>query len=315
MLNRWVCVIYQMPAERKPMQIITNQFQKELKEHGNYQFPFLISYERLSRYETGSFLWHWHPEIEITLITSGSMVYHCNDRTFYPQKGDVLFCNSNAFHTGEMINSRDCEYTSVTFDTRLIYGYDGSLIHQKYVQPILQNSMLSGLHLNNSESWHTAGISLVREIIACARQRKPLFELEIQRMLLQFWKLLYLNCETIDAVSSADRLNYARIRRILEYIEENYSSKIYLEDIAAHIGLCKSECCRLFKRYMKVSLFEFLLEYRIEKSLDFLADPECSITETAEKAGFNDSNYYSKAFRKIKGCSPRQYRKRPQKSQ
>ena len=49
------------------MQIITNQFQKELKKHGSDYFPFLVSYQRLSEYESNSFMWHYHPEIEITL--------------------------------------------------------------------------------------------------------------------------------------------------------------------------------------------------------------------------------------------------------
>ena len=52
------------------MQIITNNAGKELKKHGDSAFPFLVSYERLSGYETGSFLWHWHPEIELTYILS-----------------------------------------------------------------------------------------------------------------------------------------------------------------------------------------------------------------------------------------------------
>ena len=55
------------------MQIITNQFQKELKKHGSDHFPFLVSYQRLSEYDSNSFLWHCHPEIEITYIKKGSM--------------------------------------------------------------------------------------------------------------------------------------------------------------------------------------------------------------------------------------------------
>ncbi len=49
------------------MQIITNNAGKELKKHGDSAFPFLVSYERLSGYETGSFLWHWHPEMRTYL--------------------------------------------------------------------------------------------------------------------------------------------------------------------------------------------------------------------------------------------------------
>ena len=60
------------------MQIITDPAGKELKKHGDSSFPFLVSYERLSGYETGSFLWHWHPEIELTYIEKGEMLYKIN---------------------------------------------------------------------------------------------------------------------------------------------------------------------------------------------------------------------------------------------
>ena len=51
------------------MQIITNKSHKELKEHGSFQFPVLVSRECHSGYETGAFLWHWHPEVELNLVT------------------------------------------------------------------------------------------------------------------------------------------------------------------------------------------------------------------------------------------------------
>ena len=81
------------------MQITTNQFQKELKKHGNNAFPLLISYEKLSNYETGSFLWHWHPEVEISLIQTGEMLYKVNHCTYHLKKGDILFGNANVLHS------------------------------------------------------------------------------------------------------------------------------------------------------------------------------------------------------------------------
>lgn len=292
------------------MQIITNQFQKELKEHGDYRFPLLVSYEKLSAYETGSFLWHWHPEIELTLVEQGEMLYHFNNQTFHVRQGQAIFGNTNALHMGEMYENQDCVYTPITFDPRLIYGYDNSLVQQKYVDPITQNFALSGIHFDGSQPWHLEAINLICEIISLYESRPELYEMEILTKLQKFWQLLYHYCHCATPVAPADHQNHERIRQILEYIAEHYASHLYLEDIAAHIGLCKSECCRLFKRYMKVSLFEFLLEYRIEQSLELLIHTNCSIVEVAEKAGFNDSNYYSKVFRKIKGCTPSGYRKR-----
>ena len=97
------------------MQIVTDQFQKELKKHGSDQFPFLVSYEQLSRYKSGSFLWHWHPEIEVTLVTEGQMLYKVNQKVFHLKKNDILFGNVNVLHAGFMEDSEDCSYTSVTF--------------------------------------------------------------------------------------------------------------------------------------------------------------------------------------------------------
>ena len=104
------------------MQIITNNAGKELKKHGDSAFPFLVSYERLSGYETGSFLWHWHPEIELTYIHKGEMLYKVNQNTFHLKEGQVLFGNANALHAGYMYHNQDCQYIPVTFDPKLIYG-------------------------------------------------------------------------------------------------------------------------------------------------------------------------------------------------
>lgn len=291
------------------MQIITNQFQKELKEHGNYQFPILINNERLSKYESGSFLWHWHPEIELTLIDKGQMIYKVNDNIFHLHQGEALFGNANSLHAGCMYENQDCQYISITFDPKLIYGYENSIVYLKYVEPLIQNFALSAICFNLSEEWHKEVTDILRNIIKICQQKYCSYEIDILIKLHQFWKLLFLHNNSTPVITAYDKRNYDRIRSILSYIENNYTSKLNLEDIAEHIHLCKSECCRLFKRYMKVSLFVFILEYRIEKSLNYLANSDYSIVEIATNVGFSDSNYFSKVFRKIKGCSPTKYRK------
>ena len=65
------------------MQLIIDQAQKELKNHGSYEFPVLISYERLSYFDTKEFPWHWHPEIELTLIIEGDIAYQVNDNIYH----------------------------------------------------------------------------------------------------------------------------------------------------------------------------------------------------------------------------------------
>ena len=289
------------------MQIITNQFQKELKQHGNEQFPFLVSYQKLSEYESGSFMWHWHPEIEITYVQKGTMCYKVNHMVYHLKEGDIVFNNSGALHSGTMENQKDCAYIPVTFDSRLIYGFFQSTVNSKYVDPVIQDSMLPAICIDQSESWHKPFREYLLRIIDLDEKKPDFYELDITICLQSMWRLLLEHITYEPQASRENSLEYDRIKKILSYIEENYQNKITLNDIAGHIHLCESECTRLFKRHMNTTLFAFLQEYRIERSLEFL-QADLPVSAVADKAGFSDPNYYSKVFAKIKGCSPREYR-------
>lgn len=289
------------------MQIITNQFQKELKQHGNEQFPFLVSYQKLSEYESGSFMWHWHPEIEITYVQKGTMCYKVNHMVYHLKEGDIVFNNSGALHSGTMENQKDCAYIPVTFDSRLIYGFFQSTVNSKYVDPVIQDSMLPAICIDQSEPWHKPFREYLLRIIDLDEKKPDFYELDITICLQSMWRLLLEHITYEPQASRENSLEYDRIKKILSYIEENYQNKITLNDIAGHIHLCESECTRLFKRHMNTTLFAFLQEYRIERSLEFLQDNQ-PVSAVADKAGFSDPNYYSKVFAKIKGCSPREYR-------
>ena len=289
------------------MQIITNQFQKELKQHGNEQFPFLVSYQKLSEYESGSFMWHWHPEIEITYVQKGTMCYKVNHMVYHLKEGDIVFNNSGALHSGTMENQKDCAYIPVTFDSRLIYGFFQSTVNSKYVDPVIQDSMLPAICIDQSEPWHKPFREYLLRIIDLDEKKPDFYELDITICLQSMWRLLLEHITYEPQASRENSLEYDRIKKILSYIEENYQNKITLNDIAGHIHLCESECTRLFKRHMNTTLFAFLQEYRIERSLEFLQDDQ-PVSAVADKAGFSDPNYYSKVFAKIKGCSPGEYR-------
>ena len=290
------------------MQIVTNQFQKELKKHGNDHFPFLVSHHNLSEYDSNSFMWHCHPEIEITYIKKGAMHYRINNRSFHLKEGEIIFCNSNALHSGEMIDQEDCSYIPVTFDPKLIYGFFRSTICTKYVDPIIQNLSICAMHIDYSREWHKDFREQMLKVISLDKDRPDFYELDISIRMQIMWRLLAEHLPHQPVTTASDLTEYERIRKILSYIEQNYMNRITLTDISESLHLCESEYTRLFKRHMNTTLFAFLQEYRIERSLEYLNTKE-SISAIAEKTGFSDSNYYSKVFSKIKGCSPREYRK------
>ena len=292
------------------MQLHLNDTQKELKSHGSYEFPFHTSHEILSSYERGSFSWHWHPEIELTFFLSGEMEYQVNDRVYHMQAGDGLFCNTNALHTGRMINGRDCSYFSVTFLPRLISGFEGSRIHTRFMEPILTSARLSSVSFSPAVPWEKEAIGRLQQLHQLFLHPTPAYELEIQRELSGFWQTLFLH-ETIELQPASENVvrETERLRAILDYLHTHYREKITLEDVAGHVNISRSECCRFFRKHMKISLFDYLLNYRVERSLPLLRDGDLSITQVAEQTGFGGSAYFAKIFKKEMGLSPSQYRK------
>ena len=288
------------------MELLVNEEKRELKSHGTFAFPVNISRKRLSSYGTGSFPWHWHDEVELTLILSGSIDYRVNDSRYLLRAGEGLFCNSDALHSGSRLESgEDCDYVSLTFHPRLLRGYEGCVLGSKFVE-VLAGGDPSSLQLSQKEHWQRKVLDMLEEIYQLSQNRPETYELEVQRLLLGIWSGLYRHRADQDGPPS-DPERVERLRVILSYLHENYGEKITLEDVAKQVGLCKSECCRFFKRQMNQSLFDYLLDYRIGRSLPLLQEGASTVAEVASQVGFSNPAYFSKVFRSRMKQSPREY--------
>lgn len=291
------------------MRLQIDREQKEIKRHGSYEFPVLVSYERLSSFDTGEFPWHWHPEIELTLVMEGEIIYQANDSLYHLKAGEGLFCNTNVLHSGHGNGSADCSYLSVTFHPRLLYGYSSSVMQTKYMNHILKSPSLASIHLVSEKDWQRRILEGIEKIRLLNREHPVSEELKLQIVLLQIWQELYEHVEISETGFAENGRDTERIRRIMEYIQAHYAEKITLEELAEQIHLCRSESCRLFKRYMKESMFDYLLDYRIERSLELLRRPELDVTQIAGQTGFTSPGYFSKIFKRKMGCTPLEYRK------
>lgn len=92
-----------------------------------------------------------------------------------------------------------------------------------------------------------------------------------------------------------------------EYIVGHYEEPITVEGLAAYASVSHSSLYRRFVKRFQISPKRFLLEYRIERACALLADTNCSIQEISTSVGFEDPFYFSRAFKDVKGISPRQY--------
>jgi AraC-like DNA-binding protein/quercetin dioxygenase-like cupin family protein len=290
------------------MRLHTEKDQKEIKKHGNYEFPVHISLEKIQAYEQDSFPWHWHPEIELTWVMSGQIEYLVNDKKYLLREGDGLFCNSNSLHSGYMVDRTDCNYLSVTFHPRFIYGYENSLLQTKYVDFITANESWHSLRLQRENGRHQEIVSQIRNIYQIFRTSPPDYELQVHLILAGIWQKLYLHYHSLPVSEQQPQKHLTRLKEILSYIQEHYAQELTLDEIAEHVNICKSECCRYFKKYMKITIFDYILFLRIRNSLPLLKEGE-SVTKIASMTGFSTPAYYGQIFKRYMGCSPSRYRK------
>lgn len=288
------------------MELRVNKEKRELKTHGTYEFPVNISRKRISSYETGAFPWHWHDEVEMTLILSGEIDYRVNDQSYHLKEGEGLFCNSDALHAGSRVGETDCDYVSLTFHPRLLGGYEGCVIRRKFVDVIVGGGCAS-LALSPETPWQKIILQGLGEIYRLSQERSDMFELEVQRQLLGIWGELFRHWED-QGQTASDPEKIQRLRVILSYLHQHYGEKVTLEEVAKEVGLCKSECCRFFRRQMRQSLFDYLLDYRIGRSLPLLREGQATVAQVASQVGFSNPAYFSKVFRSRMKRSPRDYR-------
>jgi AraC-like DNA-binding protein len=102
--------------------------------------------------------------------------------------------------------------------------------------------------------------------------------------------------------------NIMQIKSALNYIHVHYKEAIRLKDISNSCNLSNSSCCRLFKKIVHHTPLDYLLSYRIQKSIPYLLNEGLNITEVAISVGFSSSSYYSEIFKKYMNCSPTVYK-------
>lgn len=107
--------------------------------------------------------------------------------------------------------------------------------------------------------------------------------------------------------SSAQRAQ--RVRRITRYIEEHYTEKLLLTDLARELDLSMSYLSAFFKSAFGMSFQSYLMKMRCEKARQLLLLTDLSLLNISIACGFSDLKYLNRGFARQFGCSPRQYRR------
>ena len=103
---------------------------------------------------------------------------------------------------------------------------------------------------------------------------------------------------------------HLKLKKALNFFQENAFSNIGVADGAAAAGLSTSMLNRLFRRYLHQSALDYLRELRLNRIRHLLAESDLTLTEIAAQTGYSSKIALSAAFRASDGMSPGAYRKK-----
>lgn len=98
------------------------------------------------------------------------------------------------------------------------------------------------------------------------------------------------------------------VERICRYIDEHYSERLTLEEIASTAGYSKYYINRLFKEYKGTTVIDYLIRIRIREAKKLLKSGNYSVKQISLMVGYLEPNYFTLTFKKLEGMSPLKYR-------
>lgn len=280
----------------------------ETISYNNPLFPAYIGYDILSSYPDYSGVSHWHKDLEFILIKKGSMTYNVNGELVELPEGSGIIVNSRQLHYGFSTDHKECEFICILLSPELLSGNEW--FYQHYIEPVAENSLYPYLYLGE-EVWKKSVLEKLDELYSTAAvlpgQELPYFTL--LEIFLSVMKTLYKNLDVKKHDTAKESNELISLKNMISYIEEHFTQRITLEQIALAGACCKSRCSLLFQKYLRETPMTYITKLRLRKSLAALLDSDKSITDVAYGYGFCGVSYYCETFRKYYGISPLQYRK------
>jgi AraC-like DNA-binding protein len=268
---------------------------------------FPISVER--REPQQLFESHSHEFTELVIVTGGTCLHVTGNDSWELTAGDVFV----------IAGSREHEYRDL-MDLRLI-----NILYQ----PILLNMGLHDLpsvagyhalftleparrarqatkgrlHLNGKEM--AQAIGLVEGLELELKTRDPGFGFMATA---SFMQLIGMLSRCYGRSPSPDRRALLRIGEALSHLERNIHREVNLTELASIAHMSQRSFLRVFQSAVGTSPLAWVIDQRINRACSLLRHTDRRVTEIAFDIGFNDSNYFTRQFRKIIGISPREYR-------
>lgn len=238
--------------------------------------------------------------INYTLSGSGEMIYKGKKYTL--EKGDLFFINCNEKHEF-YAKEKNWEFVFLHFNglgVPYLYNYFNGLtgyVFKNYPSKVLVKNITNIINkvslLNHCKSGHTNMIDSINSDM-CLELSSIIYEIiiDINR------NLSHLDLDVPYSISKG-----------IAFIESNYNKKINLQDVSNSVGLSLFHFERMFNKYMRTTIYQYIKYLRFQKAKWLLETTDKKLIDIALEIGYSDIQALNKLFKSQIGLTPTQYRK------
>jgi AraC-like DNA-binding protein len=258
--------------------------------------------------------YHFHPELELTLIISGEGKRFVGNQIADFSPGDLVLLGSNLPHCWQ--NHR----------SDWLMKEDNYLASQALVIQF-NSDFLGEVFMNQSEC---QGIKSLFERAKkgftiqgptqdkIAREMLQLVNLAPFPRLLSFLQIIHtLSLATADlqmiesneSIYSLSKIDLERINRVYAYVIANYTQEVHLDEVAHLANMTETAFCRYFKKVTQKTFVELVTEFRVKHACQLLRTSTKSMVEICFESGFGNLSHFNKQFKEWMKVPPLQYRK------
>lgn len=277
---------------------------RENKVHGDAMFPLNV-YMKQQIASDKELHCHWHEEVEFLYIEEGEAVFNIDMENINAKQGQCILINSESIHSGYSINKKSCYYQAVVFNLNFLSCELYDACQSKFIDPLLKKIYKFPTLLTNEDS---KAIDEIKEIISLYNKKDYGWEIMIKSSLLKVIGLVASNRELKGKINSPKNYKIELIKKILSYIQLNYSEKIYIQELAAEVNMNTYYFCWFFKTITGKTPIEYINHFRVEQAARILKNEDRKISDVALDVGFENLSYFIKKFKEYKGDTPGRFK-------
>ncbi|WP_053207540.1 AraC family transcriptional regulator [Jiangella muralis] len=261
-----------------------------------------LSWKRyLYRSAEFAFSWHFHPEIELTLITAGTGTRYAGDGIEPYDPGQLTLLGAGVPHAFVSAAPGDNEAVVIHFRADFL-GPGLFDVPEFAAVGGLLDAAGRGLEL-------PAPDDLVRRIVALTEQPGAGGTLGLLDVLVRLADgapgrpLASAGYRSPDRPDSRHRMDV-----VFGYLHERYGEPIALDDVAAVAHLSPAAFSRFFRRATGRTFTAYLTELRVGAACRLLSESDRAVADIAASCGFGNLSNFNRRFRELKAMTPREYR-------